>query len=549
MSAVRRAPAILALALALLALPSAASGSGDDVGARIINGSDAPAGAWPSATYLLGTANGVNYWACGGSVIAPRVILTAAHCVMNGVGTAANPGLSRARPGVLLRTDTSTQQAWTAAVPHPDYNRFTFRNDVALITLPADTTAPPMPLIAPWQDGLVAAGAVAAISGWGMTDPADESLPTPARLQQASVPINADAACTASYGADFAADVMLCAGDLAAQIDTCKGDSGGPLALTVGGSRLLVGDTSWGAFPCADGANPGVYGRLSAFRSWLLSGTAPANQLVRDHVAAQTAEATGLTLTNTGSDVTVSWSVTPANWTTTGFRVTINGLTDTTTGPAATRVVRIPSGGPVSVTVEPQVTLGTAMAATVTGTPTPTRPPTVAATLAGTASAGSTLSATASSDDPWGSAPSFQWTLDGAPIANATGSTYVIPMTSAGKRIGVEVRASNAAGTGLATVATGAVTAAPGFARSTILTRGRRAVGAKLSVTAPTVVASPTARITYQWLRNGKALKGKTKRTYVVAKADRGKRLTCRITAKNAVGTNKIVSRPARIPA
>lgn len=525
--------AVLTAALAIAVAPTQARPTGD-VGPRIVNGSPAQPGEWPSATYLLGTANGVNYWACGGSVIAPRVILTAAHCVANSTGTPAIAASSRARPGVLLSSDTSTQQAWSAVVAHPDYDRFT--NDVALIELPADTAAPPMPLIAPWLDGLVTGGTEAAIAGWGMTDRANEASVS-LQLRQAAVPIVSDAACSAAYGSDFQPSNMVCAADLPAGIDSCKGDSGGPLAITVAGTRRLIGDTSWGAFPCADGVRPGVYGRLSAFRSWLLAGDTATSRLVRDHVAAQTATAQDLTLTSTGSDVTLTWSVTPANWTTTGFRVTLNGSTETVTGPAAARSIAVPGGGPVSATVEPQVTLGTAQVASVTATPTPTRAPVVTGGVSGTAKAGSRVSAVASSDDPWGGAVAYQWLLNGADIAGATAAAYRPVAAQAGKALSVRVAAANAIGTSSITLAAGRVQRTPTVRRGRVAVKGRAVVGGRLTARAPRAAGYPRPKVTYRFKRNGRIVQTGRSKVYRVRKRDRGARITGTVTWRNSAGT------------
>ncbi|MFM9125440.1 MAG: trypsin-like serine protease, partial [Actinomycetota bacterium] len=317
--------------------------------------------------------------ACTGTVIAPAVVLTAAHCTMDQLRIAPIAGI--ARPGVIDALDGSTERDWDMAdlLPHPGYDPNTYRNDVALVVLESSTGTPAMPLIAPWQDGLVVGGAPAGIAGWGLTVDGGSS---PRYLQEASVPVISDADCVRDMPAEFRPILdpvsMLCAGDLPAGIDTCQGDSGGPLTLTIAGTRTMIGDTSWGPNPCASG--PGVYGRMSAFRSWILDDLSTASALVRSHLQEQNAAARNLELRSTGPDVTLTWGVTPANWTTTGFRVTINGSVETVTGPSASRTVRVPAGGTVMATVEPRVTLGTTTMAAINATPIPTRAPVVSAT-------------------------------------------------------------------------------------------------------------------------------------------------------------------------
>ena len=542
---------ITALLLGLVAAPVGARPA-DGMGARVINGSDAPAGAWPSIVYLQANAGtnydgnaGVDSWACGGSVIAPRVILTAAHCTMDPNGVLAAVGVARA--GVLLRADTSTQRSWQIAdlLPHPGYDPATSANDVALVVLSADTAAPAMPLIAPWQDGLVVGGAQAGIAGWGRTVNGGAISPT---LRQATVPLFSDADCARVWGPDFQAASMVCAGDLASGIDTCHGDSGGPLALTIAGVRTLVGDTSWGTVTCASGA-PGVYGRISAFRGWILDGTSPASTLVRAHVAAQTATAQGLALTSAGPDVTLTWGVTAANWTTTGFRVTVKGSTETVAGPSAARTVAIPAGGAVTASVEPVVTLGAAASATITATPTPTRAPVVTAQVDATPRAGSVLTAAGTSDDPWGGALTYAWRVDGVLVQEGAQTTYRPTAAQAGRPVTVTVSAANAVGTGSTVVDAGRVTQSPQITAGPVPVRGAARVGGRLQARPPAVAGYPKPRATYRWFRNGRLVRSAKTSAYRVRQLDAGARITGRVTWTNAAGTVTRALRPVAITA
>jgi hypothetical protein len=426
-------------------------------------------------------------------------------------------------------------------LPHPDYNPMTLVNDVALVVLAAPTAAPAMPLIAPWQDGLVVGGAPATIAGWGRT----VNGGSPSRfLQEAAVPLISDADC-ARDESSFNPAVMLCAGDLPAGIDTCQGDSGGPLAMTIAGTRTLVGDTSFGPQECATG--PGVYGRISAFRSWILNDKSTASALVRSHLQVQNAAARGLELRSTGSDVTLTWGVSAANWTTTGFRVSINGAVETVTGPTTARTMAVPGGGVVAATVEPQVTLGTATAASISVKPTPTRAPVVSSTTPARPRVGARLRVTASSDDPWGGAVSYQWLANGVEISGATTAGYRPVAGQAGQQLSLRVTATNAVGTGTTTVVAGRVRQAPQVRTGQVMVTGEARVGGRLQARPSAVTGFPQAQASYRWFRDGRRVPGVAGAVYRVRPVDAGAFITGRVTWTNAVGTVTRSLRPVTI--
>jgi hypothetical protein len=62
--------------------------------------------------------------------------------------------------------------------------------------------------------------------------------------------------------------------------------------------------------------------------------------------------------------------------------------------------------------------------------------------------------------------------------------------------------------------------------------KGKAKVGKTLRVKAK--AWSPTPRLSYQWLRSGKKIAGATKATYTLRKADLGKRISVKVTAKRA---------------
>jgi secreted trypsin-like serine protease len=484
---------------------------------------------------------------CTGSVIAPYVILTAAHCTEDTSGIRAISGY--ALPGVIDAQDTTTLRYWDIPdlLPHPDYDPETLVNDVALVVLQMPTSAPAMPLIAPWQDALVVGGAPATMAGWGRTVSGGSS---PRFLQEATVPLISDANCAPNLpGPDqsmFNSVSMLCAGDLPAGIGGCQGDSGGPLALTIAGTRTLIGDTSWGSADCVNGS-PTVFGRLTTFRNWILNDTTTASGLVRSHLQSQNAAARGLELRSTGSDVTLTWGVSAANWTTTGFRVSINGAAETVTGPVTARTVAVPGGGVVAATVLPQVTLGTATAASISVKPTPTRAPVVSATTPALPRVGARLRVTAASDDPWGGAVSYQWLANGVEISGATSAGYRPVAGQAGQRLSLRVAATNAVGTGTTTVVAGRVRQAPQVRTGSVAVTGEARVGGRLQARPSAVTGFPQAQASYRWFRDGRRVPGVAGAVYRVRPVDAGAFITGRVTWTNAVGTVTRSLRPVTI--
>jgi secreted trypsin-like serine protease len=113
--------------------------------------------------------------------------------------------------------------------------------------------------VASTDTSVYATGATARILGWGTTS---ENGSSSNQLRTATVPIVSDTSCKSSYGSDFIATDMVCAGYTSGGVDTCQGDSGGP--LLIGG--VLAGITSWGE-GCAEAGYPGVYSRLTKFSS------------------------------------------------------------------------------------------------------------------------------------------------------------------------------------------------------------------------------------------------------------------------------------------
>ncbi|MFF7970876.1 trypsin-like serine protease [Streptomyces sp. NPDC007905] len=216
----------------------------------IVGGTTTTTTAYPFVMQIT-DASGSQF--CGGTLVAAKKVVTAAHCVVGETTGSVRVVGGRTYLNGTNGTVSKVSKIWV----DPDYTDATSGDDVAVLTLSTSMPYTAASYVSSSQTGLYAPGTTARILGWGTTS---ENGSSSNQLRTATVPVVSDSSCKSSYGSGFVQTDMVCAGYTSGGVDTCQGDSGGP--LLIGG--VLAGITSWGE-GCAEAGYPGVYTRLTTF--------------------------------------------------------------------------------------------------------------------------------------------------------------------------------------------------------------------------------------------------------------------------------------------
>ncbi|XP_058466948.1 hepatocyte growth factor-like protein [Malaya genurostris] len=232
---------------------------------RIIGGKASRRGQWPWQVAIL---NRFKEAFCGGTLVAPRWILTAAHCVRKRLYVRLGEHNLQQSDGTEMefRVDSS--------IKHPRYDKKTVDNDVALLRLPRDVERSNFVGYAclPERYQTLPTGHTCTIIGWGKKRHNDDAGTDV--LHEAEVPIITNDKCRAVYHDYTITKNMFCAGHKRGRIDTCAGDSGGPLlcrdTTKVNSPWTIFGITSFGD-GCGKKNKFGIYTKLPNYVDWVWS--------------------------------------------------------------------------------------------------------------------------------------------------------------------------------------------------------------------------------------------------------------------------------------
>lgn len=205
---------------------------------------------------------------CGGTLIRPDVVLTAAHCLVDRYGEAASADSMQVLLGRRRLSSSQEGERHNVAsiTVNPRYLDGDEGYDVGLIKLSEPTGAAPATLVSSHDEW--APGKAATVFGWGLTRNGGSTADA---LHQVTLPIQKDSYCRVAYRPDYHASLMLCAGKRRGSVDSCQGDSGGPLTVrNAFGELRLAGVVSWGN-GCGERGYPGVYARIGTprLRNWI----------------------------------------------------------------------------------------------------------------------------------------------------------------------------------------------------------------------------------------------------------------------------------------
>nr|XP_033812594.1 neutrophil elastase-like [Geotrypetes seraphini] len=241
------------LSSALWVLCTVYSSQGGILQNWIVGGREAVPNSWPFIASLQ--IRGLHF--CGGSLVAPQFVITAAHCLMD-----LNPAFVTIVLGAhsLSANEVTRQTFQILQVFENGFNPRSLKNDILVLKLnrAADLNVTVQTVKLPKQNQTVPARTQCVTAGWGQLSTQGRSSD---RLQELNVTTTRNRFCRPTN---------VCTRVIKRQAGICFGDSGGPLVC----NGVLHGVSSFIIRTCGSGVDPDFFAQVALFRSFIDSALA-----------------------------------------------------------------------------------------------------------------------------------------------------------------------------------------------------------------------------------------------------------------------------------
>ncbi|NXC75160.1 PRS57 protease, partial [Anhinga anhinga] len=227
-------------------------------GSRIIGGKVAAPHSWPFTASIQMDSQHV----CGGFLVWPRWVMTAAHCLI----PRRNPSVRVVLGAHRLEEPEKSQQVFSIleSIAHPRYNPGSVDNDIRLLRLNGSATlnkyVKRTRLPSPNID--LKPGTVCYVVGWGDTSNYGDQ---PTELMETATTIIKRSLCRTLWRGKVTANMLCGASRNTTLQGVCAGDSGGPLIF----KEKVYGIVSFSGERCGDRRYPDIYTKISNYIDWV----------------------------------------------------------------------------------------------------------------------------------------------------------------------------------------------------------------------------------------------------------------------------------------